>query len=112
MTARDDRRSETEEEFARYKPPINTEKVSFFSGINPKEPLNFANAGARGHLLSYLTILEAAKSNGKTPILEDNIQSTNQIERYGGEAAKPLDKLSWDIAHLGHLLKCSDTNPH
>jgi glycosyl transferase family 25 len=112
MTTRDDRRSETEEEFARYKLPINTEKVSFFSGITPKEPLNFPNTGTRGCFMSHLTILDAAKRTGKILILEDDIQFSNQITRYGEEAAKSLDDLDWGIAYLGHQLDSSDKEPH
>ena len=43
MRSREDRRAETEEEFARYKLPINTKNVSFFDAITPSESLDFPN---------------------------------------------------------------------
>ncbi len=107
LALRKDRRSQTTSEFEKHGFPINTEKVNFFDAISPNEPEGFPNPGVRGCFLSHLKVLEDAyrMNSVNTLTLEDDIQFSKYISRYGVLAIKSLQNLDWDIAYFGHNIQ-------
>jgi len=107
VASRKDRRDETISEFRRNGFNINTEKVRYFDAIIPKENGGFPSTGVRGCFLSHLRVLEEAINSGSKNILvlEDDIQFSKQLSKYGISLFEKLNCMDWDIAYFGHAVK-------
>ena len=107
MAIREDRRRETEDEFAANSFPINTDSVGFFEAITPEEADEFPNRGAKGCFMSHLTILQDAEARGLNNVLllEDDLSFSKHVVEYTEVALGALKDMDWDIVYFGHAIK-------
>ncbi len=106
LAFRDDRRVETEEEFARYGFPIQANGVQFFEASSPNEAAGFPSPGVRGCFLSHQRIIEEALASDAPNILilEDDICFSSRIAELEASIVDELKRLDWDIVYFGHSL--------
>ncbi|WP_448560417.1 glycosyltransferase family 25 protein [Trichothermofontia sp.] len=107
LPERSDRRSEMQQELKMLGAFEPSDRVVFFPAIRPTDQGDFPSLGAKGCFLSHLAVLKEAKSQNLNNLLimEDDLFFTRFLTKHQTIVVNELQRLSWDLAYLGHEVK-------
>jgi glycosyl transferase, family 25 len=78
--------------------------ASFLEAVRPPDRGTFPSIGARGCFMSHLAALKGAVGNGNLMIIEDDVNFASDFHTRWTSTIDQLEKTSWSICYLGHLL--------
>lgn len=109
---RTDRRKQVMKEILRVAGDGFPSKASFFSAMQPEDPLGFPSASMRGNLISHREAIRKAADENKESvlILEDDVIFRKNWTKASDAVIRDLDSINWKISYLGHLSTDPVTN--